>query len=250
MRNNLLFFPIVPLILAGIYRRYRAPNCCKRLQKNNQIIRKFEMSIVIEERTIPTLLEDSPSRAVAERPFSGQVTPTVAWELGQSGATAIVDVRGAEKQNRGILVPHSSASKKMAAADGEAKILDRASVVAAITDYVLQVNFRGYQPDYRKVLAVRESDRTASLRNAVEPVRWEVYYFIEGELFPEEGVTCLRIDDTPQGLAKKLVDEIWAQLWAWNAYDFTPTSSGLNQGYSNSAGTATATARFAAGTAP
>lgn len=207
------------------------------------------MSTVIEERTISPLLEDSPSRAVAQGlPFSGQVAPTVAWELGQSGAAVIVDVRGAEEQNRGIPVPHSCASKKMAATDGEAKILDRASVVAAITDYVLQVNFRGYQPDYRKVLAVRESDRTASLRNAVEPVRWEVYYFIEGELFPEEGVTCLRTDDTPQGLAKKLVDEIWGQLWVWNAYDFTPTSSGLNQGYSNAAGTATA--QFAAGTAP
>ena len=167
------------------------------------------MSTVIKEHTIAPLLKDSPNRAVAQGlPFSGQV----------------------------------------AATDGEVKILDRMSVIAAITDYILQVNFRGYQPDYRKVLAVRESDRTASLRNAVAPVRWEVYYFIEGELFPEEGVTCLRTDDSPQGLAKKLVDEIWAQLWAWNAYDFTPTSSGLKHGYSNATGIATA--QFASGAAP
>ena len=113
------------------------------------------------------------------------------------------------------------------------KLLDRTSVIAAITDYVRQVNFRGYLPDYRKVLAVRESDRTATLRNAVDPVRWEVYYYIEGELFPGEGATRLGPDEAAQNLAERLVDSIWNELWVWNAYDFTPTSSGLNHGYSN-----------------
>ena len=69
--------------------------------------------------------------------------------------------------------------------------LNRESVVAAIADYLLQINHRGYAPDRRKVLAVRRSDRTASLRNAATPVRWEVYYFIEGELIPEQGATRL-----------------------------------------------------------
>jgi len=50
-------------------------------------------------------------------------------------------------------------------------LLDRASVTEAIADYILQVNFRGYRADRRKVLAVRQSDRTASLRNAGTPVR-------------------------------------------------------------------------------
>lgn len=108
--------------------------------------------------------------------------------------------------------------------------LDRASVVAAIADYVLQVNYRGYRPDGRKVLSVRRNDRTAALRNAGIPVRWEVYYFIEGELFPEEGATRLRDGETPQDRAEALVEALWPQLWAWNGYDFTPTSYGLNMG--------------------
>jgi hypothetical protein len=108
--------------------------------------------------------------------------------------------------------------------------LDRASVVAAIADYILQVNYRGYHPDGRKVLAVRRNDRTASLRNAGIPVRWEVYYFIEGELFPEEGATRLRDGESPQARAEALVEALWPQLWAWNGYDFTPTSYGLNMG--------------------
>lgn len=109
------------------------------------------------------------------------------------------------------------------------KMLDRASVVAAIADYILQVNYRGYYPDFRKVLSVRHTDRTAWLRNAETPVRWEVYYYIEGELFPETGATRLQDGDTPQKLAEKLVNQIWDQLWVWNAYDFTPTSSGFNR---------------------
>ena len=46
-------------------------------------------------------------------------------------------------------------------------ILNRQSVLECLTDYILQVNFSGYRPDPRKVLAVRSSDRTASLRNAI-----------------------------------------------------------------------------------
>lgn len=108
--------------------------------------------------------------------------------------------------------------------------LDRVSVVAALADYLLQVNYRGYRPDPRKVLAVRRSDRTASLRNAGIPVRWEVYYFIEGEIFADEGATRLEPGDTPAALAERLVDRVWDQLWAWSGYDFTPTSYGLNRG--------------------
>jgi len=103
--------------------------------------------------------------------------------------------------------------------------LDRASVTSAIADYLLQINRGGsYQPDHRKVLSVRRSDRTASLRNAGLPVRWEVYYFIEGELFPQEGATRLQPGEAPEQLAERLVDRIWDQLWVWNGYDFTPTS--------------------------
>ncbi len=107
--------------------------------------------------------------------------------------------------------------------------LDRASVVCAIKDYLLQVNYRGYHPDRRKVLSVRRTDRTAWLRNAVDPVRWEVYYYVEGELFSEQGMTRLASGQSPQDLAEKLVDQIWDDLLVWNGFDFTPTSSGLNR---------------------
>lgn len=113
--------------------------------------------------------------------------------------------------------------------DSEPKTLDRASVLDAIKDYILQVNYRGYNPDRRKVLSVRRTDRTAWLRNAVAPVRWEVYYYLEGELFPEEGMTRLAAGQSPQDLAEKLVDAIWDNLLVWNGYDFTPTSSGMNR---------------------
>jgi hypothetical protein len=106
-------------------------------------------------------------------------------------------------------------------------LLDRASVTEAIADYILQVNFRGYRADRRKVLAVRQSDRTASLRNAGTPVRREVYYYIEGELFPAPDTTRLADGDTPAALAERLVAQIWDDLWVWNAYDFTTHSSGL-----------------------
>ncbi|PKU22070.1 hypothetical protein [Telmatospirillum siberiense] len=118
--------------------------------------------------------------------------------------------------------------------------LDRRSVVAAIADYVLQVNYRGYRPDPRKVLSVRRTDRTAWLRNEGIPVRWEVYYYIEGELFPKEGATRLAEGESSVRRAEALVDEVWDQLWAWNGYDFTPTSYGLNKGkYSDEAATST-----------
>jgi hypothetical protein len=107
--------------------------------------------------------------------------------------------------------------------------LNRASVVDAVTEYVLQVNHRGYRPDRGKVLTVRKTERTASLRDAGIPVRGEVSYFIEGELFPAEGATRLGDQDTPRTLAEKLVAEVWEQLWVWNAYDFTRSTSGMNR---------------------
>ena len=116
-------------------------------------------------------------------------------------------------------------------------ILDRSTVIVAVADYLLQANYRGYHPDYRKVLSVRRTDRTATLRNAGTPVRWEVYYFIEGELFPDECATRLLEGESAAEKAIKLVDGIWEQLWVWNGYDFTPTSYGLNQGkYSDEPG--------------
>jgi hypothetical protein len=108
--------------------------------------------------------------------------------------------------------------------------LDRPSVAAALADYLLQANYRGYRPDGRKVLAVRRSDRTASLRNAGTPVRWEVAYFIEGELFPEPGMTRLEAGETHLQGAERLLEGVWELLWAWNGYDFTPTSYGLGRG--------------------
>ncbi|HIJ62375.1 MAG TPA: hypothetical protein HPQ04_06745 [Rhodospirillaceae bacterium] len=112
----------------------------------------------------------------------------------------------------------------------QTKSLDRASVESAIKDYIVQANYRGYRPDRRKVLSVRRTDRTAWLRNATTPVRWEVYYFVEGELFPETGQTRLAPGQSAGELAQQLVDKVWEQLWIWNGYDFTPTSGGLNRG--------------------
>jgi len=105
-------------------------------------------------------------------------------------------------------------------------LLDRPSVVAAIADYLLEANNQGYRPDPRKVLAVRKSDRVASVRNAGTPVRSEVFYFIEGELFPEPATTRLNEGETPTARAERLVGEIWERLWVWNAYDFARSTSG------------------------
>jgi hypothetical protein len=103
-------------------------------------------------------------------------------------------------------------------------ILNHASVLECLTDYILQVNHRGYRPDPRKVLAVRTSDRTVSLRNAATPIRQEVYYFIEGEIFPKAGTTRLKAGQTAAGLAEELLELHYEQLYIWTAYDFTKGS--------------------------
>ena len=103
-------------------------------------------------------------------------------------------------------------------------ILNRQSVLDCLTDYIRQVNYYGYQPDQRKVLAVRTSDRTASLRNAGTPLRQEVYYFIEGEIFPKEGATRLQERQAAGELAAELLEQQYEQLYIWTAYDFTKGS--------------------------
>jgi len=104
------------------------------------------------------------------------------------------------------------------------RILNRDSVLEALTDYILQVNYQGYRPDPRKVLAVRASDRTATLRNAAAPLRQEVYYLVEGEVVPWPGATRLNPGETPAGLAESLLALRYEQLWIWVAYDFTKGS--------------------------
>jgi hypothetical protein len=105
------------------------------------------------------------------------------------------------------------------------RILNKASVVAAITDYLLQTNVNGYRPNPRKVLAVRNSDRTAILRTAGVPLRHEIYYFVEGEIFAEPGVTRLKEGATPESQAAELVEQVWEPLFIWAAYDFVRGSS-------------------------
>jgi len=99
--------------------------------------------------------------------------------------------------------------------------LKRDSLLAALTDYILQVNHNGYKPDPRKVFAVKIQDRTTLVRNASTPIRHEVYYFIEGEVFPIEGLTRLKEGQTPGELAEILLDKTYEQLWIWAAYDIT-----------------------------
>jgi hypothetical protein len=106
--------------------------------------------------------------------------------------------------------------------------LDRRSVTEALAEYLLQTNHRGYAPDPSLVLAIRRSDRTAWLRRAELPVRWETYYFVEGEIFPVPGTTRLPEGKSPAEYAEELIAGVWTQLWAWNGYDFTPSSSTLN----------------------
>jgi epoxyqueuosine reductase QueG len=103
-------------------------------------------------------------------------------------------------------------------------ILHRPSVLDCLSDYLVQVNWNGYRPDRRKVLAVRTSDRTASLRNAGTPIRQEVYYFIEGEIFPQEGTTRLADGQSAIELAELLLEQVYEQLYIWVAYDFTKGS--------------------------
>jgi len=102
--------------------------------------------------------------------------------------------------------------------------LKRGPLKAALADYILQVNYGGYHPDRRKVLAVKIEDRTTILRNASTPLRHEVYYFVEGEVFPEEGTTKLAEGQTPDELAEKLLERTYEQLWIWAAYDITKGS--------------------------
>jgi hypothetical protein len=115
--------------------------------------------------------------------------------------------------------------QKMLTRPGE---LNRQSVEGALADYVLDINQKGYRPDPSKVLAVRGTDRTAWLRRAALPTRWEAWYYIEGELFPEPGSTRLPEGETPLSHARNLTEGIWEKLRAWSGYDFTPTSYGLN----------------------
>ncbi|MDR3159049.1 MAG: hypothetical protein LBU11_08605 [Zoogloeaceae bacterium] len=106
--------------------------------------------------------------------------------------------------------------------------LDYPSVRDAVADYLLQVNHGAYQPDRKKVLSVRKTDRTAWLRDVSSPVRGEAFYFIEGELFSEKNATRLQAGETPRERAEKLLDGIWPQLQIWIAYDFARSTSGMN----------------------
>ena len=103
-------------------------------------------------------------------------------------------------------------------------ILKKDSVLTALTDYILEVNFKGYKPDPRKVLAVRDSDRSAVMRSIATPARREVYYLIEGELFPNAGTTRLADNQTPSELAQLLTGQIFDRLVIWVAYDFVKGS--------------------------
>lgn len=56
------------------------------------------MPAVIEEPVIHPVLEQLRSASVAQGlGFAGEVSPAVAWELAQSGAAILVDVRSAEE---------------------------------------------------------------------------------------------------------------------------------------------------------
>jgi hypothetical protein len=114
------------------------------------------------------------------------------------------------------------------------RILNRQTLLEALADYILQVNYDGYKPDPRKVLAVCSSDRTTSLRNAAAPIRQEVYYFIEGEIFPKTGTTRLRDGQKPVELAEELLGQVYEKLYIWVPYDFTKrSSSGFRKPFAN-----------------
>jgi hypothetical protein len=108
-----------------------------------------------------------------------------------------------------------------------AKQLDRASALFALTQYLVEANHGGYRPDPRKVLAVRSVDRGCWLREAAVRSRWEQWYFVEGEIFPDPGATRLAEGETVEGLAGRLLDSAWDDLSLWSGYDFTATSYGL-----------------------
>ncbi|MDR0529034.1 MAG: hypothetical protein LBG69_05445 [Zoogloeaceae bacterium] len=105
-------------------------------------------------------------------------------------------------------------------------LLNRPSVIHAVAGYLSQINTRGYCPDPRKALWVRKADRCASVRDAGVPVWGEVFYYIEGELFPLEGQTRLRNGQSPIARAEELIADLWEDLWVWNAYDFARSTSG------------------------
>jgi ferredoxin len=102
--------------------------------------------------------------------------------------------------------------------------LRRDSLKAAIIDYLLQVNYGSYKPDARKILAVRIEDRTTQLRNAGTPLRGEVYYQVEGEVFPAAGTTRLPDGCALDDYAEELVEGCYERLWIWAAYDITKGS--------------------------
>lgn len=114
------------------------------------------------------------------------------------------------------------------------RILNRQMLLEALADYILQVNYEGYRPDPRKVLAVRNEDRTVTLRNAASPIRHEAYYVIEGEIFPKTGVTRLRDGQKPVELAEELLEQVYGKLYIWVPYDFTKSSTpGFKKPFAN-----------------
>jgi hypothetical protein len=102
--------------------------------------------------------------------------------------------------------------------------LKRDSLKAAIVDYLLQVNYEGYKPDPRKILAVRIEDRNTQLRNAGTPLRGEVYFQVEGEVFPTAGTTRVPEGRSIADYAEELVSNVYERLWIWAAYDITKGS--------------------------
>jgi hypothetical protein len=68
--------------------------------------------------------------------------------------------------------------------------LKRDSLKEALVSYILEANHEGYHPNPRKVLAVKLEDRNTTLRNVGTPVRNEVYFVVEGEVFPHAGTTA------------------------------------------------------------
>jgi len=104
--------------------------------------------------------------------------------------------------------------------------LKRDSLKQALTSYILEANHEGYHPNPRKVLAVKLEDKNTTLRNAGTPVRNEVYFVVEGEVFPGEGTTRLTEGQSPADLAELLVEQVYEKLWIWAAYDFSKGSGG------------------------
>ena len=100
------------------------------------------------------------------------------------------------------------------------------SLKEALASYILEANHEGYHPNPHKVLAVKLEDRNTTLRNVGTPVRNEVYFVVEGEVFPQEGTTRLAEGQSPADLAELLVEQVYEKLWIWAAYDFSKGSGG------------------------